>query len=67
MGIPRAGFEPAISESEQPKFMRASDGRMAVRATSYAAKPGPYYPQGTIGTVPRAYDIFRPTKEWKGE
>jgi hypothetical protein len=20
---------------------------------------GPYYPLGTIGTVPRAYDIFR--------
>jgi hypothetical protein len=28
---------------------------------------GPYYPLRTIGTVPRAYDIFRPKKEWKGE
>jgi hypothetical protein len=28
---------------------------------------GTYYPVGTTGTVPRAYDIFRPTKEWKGE
>jgi hypothetical protein len=26
---------------------------------------GPYYPLGTIGTVPRAYYILRPTKEWK--
>jgi hypothetical protein len=25
---------------------------------------GPYYP---LRTVPRAYDIFRPKKEWKGE
>jgi hypothetical protein len=24
--------------------------------------PGPYYPLGTTGTVPRAYDIFRHTK-----
>jgi hypothetical protein len=23
--------------------------------------------QGNTGTVPRAYDIFRPTKQWKGE
>jgi hypothetical protein len=28
---------------------------------------GPYYPLGTIGTVPRAYGILRPTKEKKGE
>jgi hypothetical protein len=26
---------------------------------------GQYYPLGTIGTVPRAYDILGPTKEWK--
>jgi hypothetical protein len=29
--------------------------------------PGPYYHLGTIGPVPRAYDIFRPTKELKEE
>jgi hypothetical protein len=29
--------------------------------------PDPYYPLGTIFTVPRAYDILGPTKEWKGE
>jgi hypothetical protein len=28
---------------------------------------GTYYPWGTIGTMPRAYNIFRHTKEWKGE
>jgi hypothetical protein len=28
---------------------------------------GPYYPLGTIDTVPRAYDILGPTKEWKRE
>jgi hypothetical protein len=26
-----------------------------------------YYPIGSIGTVPRAYDILGPTKEYKGE
>jgi hypothetical protein len=30
------------------------------------APSSPYYPLGTIGTVPRAYDI-RPTKAWKKE
>jgi hypothetical protein len=29
--------------------------------------PGPYYPLGTIGNVPRACDFLRPMKEWKGE
>jgi hypothetical protein len=29
--------------------------------------PGPYYPLGTIDTIPRAYDILGPTKKWKGE
>jgi hypothetical protein len=28
---------------------------------------GLYYSLGTIGTVPRAYDILGPTKDWKGE
>jgi hypothetical protein len=28
---------------------------------------GPYCPSGTIGTEPGAYDMFRPTKEWKEE
>jgi hypothetical protein len=28
---------------------------------------GPYYPSGTIGTVPRAYDIFRAYEEMGGE
>jgi hypothetical protein len=30
-------------------------------------RTGSYYPLGIIGTVPRAYDILGPTKEWKGE
>jgi hypothetical protein len=29
-------------------------------------KPGPYYPLGTIGTVPRAYDILRAYEGTKG-
>jgi hypothetical protein len=33
----------------------------------YSRIAGPYYPLGTIGTVPKAYDILEPTKEWKGE
>jgi hypothetical protein len=28
---------------------------------------GPYYPLGTIGTVPTAYDFSRPMKELKKE
>jgi hypothetical protein len=28
---------------------------------------GPYYPLGTIGTVPRAYDIFRAYEKMEGE
>jgi hypothetical protein len=28
---------------------------------------GPRYPLVTIGTVPRAYNILGPTKEWKGK
>jgi hypothetical protein len=28
---------------------------------------GLYYPLGFIGTVPRDYDMFRPTKEWERE
>jgi hypothetical protein len=28
----------------------------------YLLVPGPYCPLGTIGTVPRAYDIFRAYK-----
>jgi hypothetical protein len=31
------------------------------------ARPGPYYPLGIIGTVPRAYDIFRAYEEMDGE
>jgi hypothetical protein len=27
---------------------------------------GPYYPLGTTGTVPRAYDIFRAYEEMEG-
>jgi hypothetical protein len=27
---------------------------------------GPYYPLGTIGTVPRAYDIFRAYEGMEG-
>jgi hypothetical protein len=27
---------------------------------------GPYYPLGTIGTVPRAYDIFRAYEKMEG-
>jgi hypothetical protein len=30
-------------------------------------RTAPCYPLGSIGTVPRAYDILGPTKEWKGE
>jgi hypothetical protein len=30
-------------------------------------KPGPYYPLGTVGTVPRAYDIFRAYEEIEGK
>jgi hypothetical protein len=26
---------------------------------------GPYYPLGTIGTAPRAYEILGPTEEWE--
>jgi hypothetical protein len=28
--------------------------------------PGPYYPLGTIDTIPRAYDIFRTYEEMEG-
>jgi hypothetical protein len=28
---------------------------------------GPYYPLGNIGTVPRAYDIFRTYEGFEGE
>jgi hypothetical protein len=28
--------------------------------------PGPYYPSGTTGTVPRAYDIFRAYEGMEG-
>jgi hypothetical protein len=30
------------------------------------AKPSLYYPLGTTGTVPRAYDIFRAYKGMEG-
>jgi hypothetical protein len=32
-----------------------------------ATRTGPYYPLGTIGTVPWAYDIFRAYKGMEGE
>jgi hypothetical protein len=37
------------------------------RAESTVMTSDPYCPLGTIGTVPRAYDILWPTKEWKGD
>jgi hypothetical protein len=41
--------------------MKTQSNRLASSAA------GPYYPLGIIGTVPKAYDILRPTKEWEGE
>jgi hypothetical protein len=37
-----------------------------VLSTDHELIPGPYYPLGTIGTVPRAYDIFRAYEGMEG-
>jgi hypothetical protein len=37
------------------------------RTTYIITEVGPCYPLGTISTVPSAYDILGPMREWKGE
>jgi hypothetical protein len=33
---------------------------------NYTLRSGQYYPSGTTGTVPRAYDMFRAYEEMEG-
>jgi hypothetical protein len=54
----------AIRPTEKPRKLSMSpvqtDSYQHIKVQrSRVMSPGPYYALGTIGTVPRAYDIFR--------
>jgi hypothetical protein len=62
----KAGFEDIVYSKNLREMSDTTSKREEPRYSSLPQQ-GPYYPLGSIRTVPMAYDIFRLTKEREGE